>query len=80
VGIEQVQVCTRRNLCRVQGEEYQRKILIELLNTLSNSSASVHREDAGNASENLKENQVQEEDMCKDCTRPTLIQVLQEFI
>jgi hypothetical protein len=34
VGIEQVQVCTRRTLCRVQREEYQRKILTELLNTL----------------------------------------------
>jgi hypothetical protein len=34
VGTERVQVCTERNLCQVQGEEYQRKILIELLNTL----------------------------------------------
>jgi hypothetical protein len=34
VGIERVQVCTERTLCRVQGEEYQRKILTELLNTL----------------------------------------------
>jgi hypothetical protein len=34
VSIERVQVCTERTLCRVQGEEYQRKILIELLNTL----------------------------------------------
>jgi hypothetical protein len=34
VGIERVQVCTERTLCRVQGEENQRKILTELLNTL----------------------------------------------
>jgi hypothetical protein len=33
-GIERVQVCTERTLYRVQGEEYQRKILTELLNTL----------------------------------------------
>jgi hypothetical protein len=49
VGIEQVQVCTKRTLCQVQGEEYQRKIFTELLNT-------------------------QEEDLCKECTRPTLRQ------
>jgi hypothetical protein len=29
-----VQVYTERTLCQVQGEEYQRKILTELLNTL----------------------------------------------
>ena len=34
VGIERVKVCTERTFCQVQGEEYQRKILIELLNTL----------------------------------------------
>jgi hypothetical protein len=34
VGIEGVQVCTRKTLYRVQREEYQRKILTELLNTL----------------------------------------------
>jgi hypothetical protein len=34
VGIELVQVCTKRTLCRVQREEYHRKILTELLNTL----------------------------------------------
>jgi hypothetical protein len=33
VGIEQVQVCTRRNL-GLQGEEYQRNIITKLLNTL----------------------------------------------
>jgi hypothetical protein len=33
-GIEPVQVCTERNLYQVQGEEYHRKILTELLNTL----------------------------------------------
>jgi hypothetical protein len=33
-GIERVQVCTERNLWRVQGEEYQRNILTEMLNTL----------------------------------------------
>jgi hypothetical protein len=49
VGIEKVKICTRRTLYRVQGEEYQRKIFIELLNT-------------------------QEEDLCKECTRPTLRQ------
>jgi hypothetical protein len=39
VGIERVQVCTERTLCQVQGEEYQRKTLIEIVEHSVENSA-----------------------------------------